>query len=246
MDKEDLRLFSTKELYRMAHDANGNSTLFKSVPIIKRRKVMDDNMHLMTGMTFKNGYPVLKPYIGTTDLTPIAYSAKSNHPCENDILHFFLDDYRFRDIVWYNLERTTYAISSYDYVLTPDLSLWRNLPTEFYNQKNIFRTRFVGAYWQICGFKVIPTASWGGLESFSYCFAGLPEESVIAVSAMGARKDQQAFDLWCYGVNRLIAEKGPIKLLVYGEEFDISEFNTPMQFLPTFISKTFRNGNKDK
>ena len=230
----------------MAHDAKGNSTLFKSVPIIKRRKVMDDNMHLMTGMTFKNGYPVLKPYIGITDLIPIAYSAKSNHPSENDILHFFLDDYRFRDAVWYNLERTTYAISAYDYVLTPDLSLWRNLPTEFFNQKNIFRTRFVGAYWQICGFKVIPTASWGGLESFSYCFAGLPEESVIAVSAMGARKDQQAFDLWCYGVNRLIAEKGPIKILVYGEEFDISEFNTPMQFLPTFISKTFRNGNKDK
>ena len=54
MDNEDLRLFSTKELYRMAHDAKGNSTLFKSVPIIKRRKVMDDNMHLITGMTFKN------------------------------------------------------------------------------------------------------------------------------------------------------------------------------------------------
>ena len=30
MDNEDLRLFSTKELYRMAHDAKGNSTLFKS------------------------------------------------------------------------------------------------------------------------------------------------------------------------------------------------------------------------
>lgn len=69
---------------------------------------------------------------------------------------------------------------------------------------------------------------------------------VIAVSAMGARKDQQAFDLWCYGINRLIAEKTPIRILIYGEEFDISGFDTPMQFLPTFISKTFRNGSKEK
>ena len=48
----DLRLFSTKELYRMAHDARGNSTLLKKIPPTKRRKVMDDNMHLMSGMKF--------------------------------------------------------------------------------------------------------------------------------------------------------------------------------------------------
>ena len=48
-----------------------------------------------------------------------------------------------------------------------DLSLWRDLPTDFYNRENVFRTRFVGAYWQICGYSVIPTASWGNLSSFS-------------------------------------------------------------------------------
>ena len=43
MDNEDLRLFSTKELYRMAHDAKGNSTLFKSVPIIRDIQLMASN-----------------------------------------------------------------------------------------------------------------------------------------------------------------------------------------------------------
>lgn len=242
MDIDDLSLFSKKELFRLAHDAKGNSTLLKFVPATRRRKIMDDNMHLMKGMEFKDGYPVLKPYNGTVQLTPVSYSERNDNPQEGAILHFFLDDYRFRDAVWYNLERTTYAISSYDYVFTPDLSLWRNLPTEHYNMKNIYRTRFVGAYWQRCGFNVIPTASWGGLQSFSYCFTGLPENSVIAVSAMGAKRDTVAFDLWCYGINRLITEKTPTLILIYGEEFDIPGITTPIRFLPTFVTKHFRNG----
>ena len=246
MDYFNYSLFSKKELFRMAHDAKGNSNLLNAIPSTKRRKLMDDNMHLMSGMTFENGYPVLDPYKGTIELRPIAYSNKSESPKKFDILHFFLDDYRFRDAVWYNLERTTYVISPYDYLFTTDLSLWCNLRTEFFNQMNIFRTRFIGAYWQMCGFNVIPTASWGGLESFSYCFMGLPEQSVIAVSAMGARKNNKAFDLWCYGIDRLINEKRPTQVLIYGEEFDIPGLKTPVHFLPTFISKHFRNGNEEK
>lgn len=241
MEEENLSLFSKKELWKMAHNARGKSYLLKSMPATKRRKIMDDNMHLMSGMEFKNNYPVLKPYNGSVQLTPVAYSDRGGNPREDEILHFFLDDYRFRNAVWYNLEYTTYAISPYRYVFTPDLSLWRNLQTEFFNMKNIFRTRFVGAYWQKCGFNVIPTASWGGLESFSYCFSGLPEESVIAVSGMGARKDQQSFDLWCYGIERLIIEKSPILLLIYGEEFEIEGIDVPVKFIPSFISKRFRN-----
>ncbi|MDE5811416.1 MAG: DUF4417 domain-containing protein [Muribaculaceae bacterium] len=236
-------LFSRKELFRLAHDANGNSLHIKSIPPVKRRKIMDDNMHLMEGMEFNNGFPVLKPYNGLLNLNPIAYSERSVCPKLNDVLHFFIDDYRFRDAVWYNLERTTCAISGYDYVFTPDLSLWCNLQTEFYNIKNIFRTRFVGAYWQLCGFNVIPTASWGGLESFSYCFAGLPEKSVIAVSAVGARKNCETFNLWLYGLKRLILEKTPSLILIYGEVCDISGLEAPIQFLPTFITKRFRNDN---
>lgn len=246
MDEEYLSLFSKKELWRMAHDARGNSYLLKTIPPIKRRKIMDDNMHLMNGMSFHNGYPMLKAYNGPTDFALVAFPDRNKVTVDNSIVHFFIDDYRFRDAMWYNLEHSAYSISKYDYVFTPDYSLWCNLPTEHYNQKNVYRTRFVGAYLTNCGFTVIPTASWGGLQSFSYCFEGLPEESVIAVSAMGARKDQQAFDLWSYGIGRLIIEKKPTLLLIYGEEFELSGINVPVKFLPTFVSKHFRNGKERK
>lgn len=239
-DTEIWSLFSKKELFRLAHDANGNSLLLKKIPYTKRKKLMDDNMHLMEGMRFHNGYPIIEPYIGSSDFSIVAFNERNKQEHTNSCLHFFLDDYRFRDAVWYNLERITYEISTFDYVFTPDFSLWKNLKTEFYNQKNLYRTRFVGAYWQLCGFNVIPTASWGGLESFAYCFEGLPENSIIAVSAMGARQNKAAYDLWCYGIRRLVLEKKPILILIYGEPFEVPETGTPYKFLPTFVSKHFR------
>ena len=230
----------------MSHDERGNSYYLKSLPEKKRRKIVDDNMHLIKGMEFRDGFPVIKPYNGLVDLIPVAYSEKSTHPKDNAVLHFFVDDFRFRDAVWFNLEYTTVSIAPFNYVFTPDLTLWRNLPTEYYNYKNIYRTRFVGAYWQMCGFNVIPTASWGGLESFSYCFNGLPEGSVIAVSAMGVKRDAECLKLWCYGVKRLIEEKNPSFLLIYGEEFEMPNISVPFKFLTAFVTKRFRNGNKRK
>lgn len=240
-EDEKWSLFSKKELFRLAHDARGNSNLLKLIPPVNRRKMMDDNMHLMKGMRFENGYPIINPYNGPTDFTLTAFIDRKKAATSYSCVHFFLDDYRFRDAVWYNLERTTYEISVFDFAFTPDLSLWKNLKTEHYNQKNLYRTRFIGAYWQLCGFDgVIPTASWGGLESFSYCFYGLPSNSIIAVSAMGARRDIASYNLWCYGIKRLVSEKQPTLILIYGEPFELPEIGTHYQFLPTFVTKHFR------
>ena len=145
-------------------------------------------------------------------------------------------------ICYGDLERTTFSISHFDYFFTPDFSLWRDLPTEYYNQQNTFRTRFVGLFWQLRGFKTIPTYSFGGLQSFSYCLEGLPSHSIIAVSGLSNRKDAQAYNVWCYGLRRLEEEKFPTLILVYGPEIDIPDLHTPVIFMKDFISKRFRHG----
>ena len=235
-------LFSTKELYIMEHNLKGKSRRFTNMPIQRKRKKIHENMHLMDGMTFTTNlrYPQIAPYTGYTDFTTVSYSERNKHDGKNEALHFFLDDYRFRDAVWYNLEFTTYSISRFDFVYTPDLSLWRDLPTDFYNRENIFRTRFIGAYWQKCGYNVIPTASWGDLSSFSYCFDGLPMYSVIAVSGMGNRKSEDAFNRWCYGLRRLEDAKQPVLIIIYGEEVEVQGLHTPLKFVPCFIQEKLR------
>jgi hypothetical protein len=236
-------LFSTKEMYIMEHTLKGKSRRFANMPLKQKRKKMYDNMHLIDGMTFTTTglrCPQLAAYTGSTDFITVSYQERKKHDGKNEALHFFLDDYRFRDAVWCNLEYMTYSISRFDYVYTPDLSLWRDLPTDFYNRGNIYRTRFIGAYWQKCGYNVIPTASWGDLSSFSYCFDGLPTYSVIAVSGMGNRKSEEAFNRWCYGLRRLEEAKAPVLIIIYGEEVEVQGLHTPLKFVPCFIQEKLR------
>ena len=233
-------LFSKKDIYMMEHTNTGRSRRLGHMPKHQRKKMIHENMHLMSGMTFTNGlrYPQMSAYDGPIDFISVSYQDRNKHDGKNEALHFFLDDYRFRDAVWCNLENTTYSIRKFDYVYTPDLSLWRDLPTDFYNRENIYRTRFIGAYWQQCGYNVIPTASWGDLSSFSYCFEGLPTHSVIAVSGMGNRRSVDAFNRWCYGLRRLEEAKKPILIIVYGEVVDVQGLHTPLKFIPCFIQQT--------
>ena len=230
----------------MEHDQRGHSRKFDAIPKYQRRKRIYNNMHLMEGMTFtnKNGFPQLSPYTGSTDFEVVSYIDRKKHSGKNQAVHFFLDDYKFRDPVWNNLEFSTYTLNKFDYCFTPDLSVWVDLPTDFYNKENLYRTRFVGAYWQLCGYNVIPTASWGNMDSFSYCFEGLPNNSIIAVSGMGHHTSKGAEFLWHYALKELERQKNPTMILIYGEEETIPNLSTPLQFIQCFISKRFRNGTK--
>lgn len=235
-------LFSRKDMYIAEHMPTGTNTVTAAIPKRLKRKMIYDNMHLMRDMEFTstNHFPQMMGYNGTTDLTYVPYNLRNKFDGTNQAVHFFLHDYMFRDAVWCNLERTTYSLSKFSVLLTPDLSLWKDLPTDYYNRQNIFRTRFIGAYWQKCGYSVIATASWGDLASFGYCFEGLPPESIIAVSGMGSRKSASAFNLWCYGLRRLEEAKRPSLILVYGQPVDIPDLQTPVQFIPDFISTRLR------
>lgn len=226
----------------MDHNSQGRHRKLAMLPVRQRRKKIHENMHLMEGMTFTQylHYPQMDPYTGSTDFVTVSYKDRAKHDGKNEALHFFLNDSEFRDAVWCNLEYTTYSISKFDYCYTPDLSLWWDVPTDFYNRENVFRTRFIGAYWQLCGYKVIPTASWGDLESFAYCFEGLPMNSVIAVSGMGNKKSTNAFNRWCYGLRRLEEAKAPILIIVYGEEVDVQGLHTELKFVPCFIQERLR------
>lgn len=235
-------LFSIKELYIMEHTASGQSLKIAQIPKRYKRKQIYENMHLLEGMTFTAGlrYPQMTAITEIPDFTCVAYTERNKYEGKNQAVHFFQDDYRFRGAVWCDLERITYSLRKFDYYFTPDLSLWKDLPTDFYNLQNTYRTRFIGAYWQKCGYNVIPTASWGGLNSFAYCFEGLPSNSIIAVSGMGNMASEDAYNRWCYGLRRLEESKHPISILVYGQELDIPDLHTPVKFIPDFITTKLR------
>lgn len=239
---EDCFLFSKKEMYLMEHNKRGRSVALARMPRLTRQKKIYENMHLMDGITFvgEKLFPQMQPYTGDVDFEVVSYIDRNAHDGKNEALHFFLDDYRFRYAVWDNLERTTQSVAKFDYLFTPDLSMWVDLPTEFFNLLSVFRTRYIGAYWQRCGFSVIPTVSWGNANSFSYAFEGLPQHSVLAVCGVGNKHCEARLELWKYAIRRIEEDLSPIMIIVFGEYVEVSGIHTPMKFIPDFISTHFR------
>lgn len=242
MLKEELFLFPKKEIYLLDHDKRGRSIELARMPKLARQKRFYENMHLMSGLTFvgKNLFPQMQPYTGDVNFDLVPFVERNKHSGKNEALHFFLDDYRFRNAVWENLEKTTHAIAKFDYVFTPDYSMWVDVPTDFFNKINVFRTRYIGAYWQRCGFNVIPTVSWGDANSISYAFDGLPQHSVLAVCGVGNKRCRASMELWKYAIRCIEQSLSPIMIIVYGEQVEISGIHTPLKFFPDFISTHFR------
>lgn len=135
-------------------------------------------------------------------------------------IHFYLDDYQFERI-WANPEKYVDVLAQYDCILSPDFSLYLNMPMPM-KIWNTYRSRFIGAYYQSKGIKVIPTISWAEKETFSFCFEGIPENSIVSVSTIGVKENADALDVWVEGMEKMIEKIKPSKILVYGGQLDFN------------------------
>ena len=99
-------------------------------------------------------------------------------------IHFYVDDYKFERI-WKKPEEYLDVLRQYECVLSPDFSLYLDMPMPM-KIWNTYRSRQIGQFWQKQGIKVIPTLSWAEKETFEFCFKGIPKNSIVSVSTMGA------------------------------------------------------------
>ncbi|MBR6693694.1 MAG: DUF4417 domain-containing protein [Clostridia bacterium] len=133
---------------------------------------------------------------------------------ENQIVHFFLDDYKF-EVMWNDPLPRVERLIKCKAVLSPNFSVYTEMPIAL-KIFNTFRSRWCGAFLQSCGIKVIPTLAWGGPETFWFCFDGIEQGSVVAVSTVGVRTEK---DLFMQGYNEMIRRIKPSKILCYGQAF---------------------------
>lgn len=133
-------------------------------------------------------------------------------------IHFYIDDYQF-ERVWNCPDNYVDVLSQYDCVFSPDFSLYTDMPMAM-KVWNVFRSRLIGQYYQRCGMKVIPTISWCEKETFDFCFDGIPEGSIVSVSTIGVKRDENAFKIWTDGMDEMIRRIKPKAILVYGGKVD--------------------------
>ena len=129
-------------------------------------------------------------------------------------VHFFLDDYRF-EAAWNDPPGTIARLAHADAVLTPDFSLWREMPFAVRIWQT-YRRHWMGAYWQSRGLRVIPTVEWTHPVD-DWMFDGLPRDSVLAVQAFATlARDDLAMATFVEGWERIEA-LSPRCVLVYGQ-----------------------------
>ena len=193
------------------------------------------NLRMTFPSSNENDIPDLQP----TDYVPTTLAAWNMHRHRDyaaqfgGALHFFLDDYRF-ETVWTSPERLLPRVLAVGASLTPDFSLWRDMPRAA-QVWNVYRKHWCGAYWQSQGAQVIPTACWGTPDTFDFCFDGIPENSVVAMSPIGQRSDEISKSLFRSGLKELIRRTQPKLLLTYGRLRHCDDIDLPeVKEYPTF------------
>lgn len=152
-------------------------------------------------------------------------------------VHFFLDDYKF-EALWKDPLPRLSKLAQYKGVLSPQFSAYIEMPYPL-QLYNTFRSRWVGAWLQHHGLRVIPTVYWGLPQTYWYCFDGVVEGSVVAVSMIGVRREQ---DFFMQGYLEMVKRLGPRAVICYGEPFPEMEGTRMPRVIPVDYAATNRLG----
>lgn len=215
----------------------------------QKRILRYENLHLSTDMDFsEHGFPIIAPYNGPIPLpcNIYPYNERKGKSGIGQGLHFFVSDYSFAQSLWYDLYQKTISLRRFDLLFAPDYSFYVNPDYSFISAQGIYRNRFITAYWQKCKLNVVPVASHGSVDTFSWCYEGLPERSIIAVGNETVHlTDHASVTLWQWSVRELEAQKRPTLILVYGKRIEIPGIKTPVKYINGYIYNHFRNGKRD-
>lgn len=151
-------------------------------------------------------------------------------------VHFFVDDYQFERL-WNSPDRYLDKLQEYDCVLTPDFSLYTEMPIAM-KIWNVFRSRLIGQWLQDNGCIVIPTISWCEEETFEFCFDGLEIGGTVAVSTIGVKKD--SMDIWTKGMDEMIKRLKPKTILVYGGKVEYDYKNIKVVYFENKVTERMR------
>ncbi len=129
-------------------------------------------------------------------------------------VHFFVDDYRF-EAIYRNPEKSWLKFSQYRFILTPDYSLYADMPM-WRQIESIGKSRWCGAWWQKRGMLVIPTVSWSNYLSYEFCFDGIEEYSCVAIGMIGCKGNRIGF---MHGYDAMLERIQPEAIICFGTPF---------------------------
>lgn len=192
-----------------------------------------DNVKYFDRVDFVGKYkiPLIKKEEIKLNENTVSFNNRTQKNCV--ALHFFIDDYQFERI-WNNPERYIDMFKEYEYICSPDYSLYLDFPKAL-QIYNTFKKQFLGAFYQSHGIKVVPTVSWSDSSSYSWCFEGIVKGSCVACSSVGCMRDKEAKQIFVEGFKAMIQYLDPCKILMVGKlPEELKEYEDICVFVKTF------------
>lgn len=136
----------------------------------------------------------------------------------NSFVCFYLDDYKFDGSrgIWKDSKHVLLVLKHFAGIITPDFSTYQDFPDPI-KRYNTYRMRAFGYWLGKNEVSVINNVRWGTKETWSYCWDGIPKNSIVAIGTIGGsprkRVDRQRFEEGLYEMVRVLK---PHTIIVYG------------------------------
>ena len=171
---------------------------------------------LVRGARFSPFYefPLLNPvYFKPNQAIPFekAYRAVN---CKQWV-HFYTHDHQF-ERVWNNPERYLPMLRRFEGVITPDFSLYREMPLAM-QIWNTYRNRAIAFWLQREGIAIVPNVRWGDERTYDFAFEGLPQGGAVAVSAHGTLRHKVDREYFKKGLAKMVERLQPDTIITYSQ-----------------------------
>lgn len=155
-----------------------------------------------------------------TDLIGFKYTLQSSEEDYKLGVHFYTDDYQF-ERVWNQPEKYVSLLRKFDCIISPDFSIYTDMPIPMMIW-NTYRNRWLGAYFQSMGIKVIPNVNYAYENTYQFAFEGIPKGSIIARSTTSLTHAEEQQKMFRDGMEECIRRIEPSKILIYGGNIDFN------------------------
>ena len=211
-----------KENFEIDNDALQEKSEYEKEKLLKKLKLVRNEFKTVG----KYDMPLIKKQNIDIDKIDLwCYTKTKLNDIENrdKTIHFFTYDWLFEN-VFEKPEMVMEKLSQYYAILSPEFSLYWDMPKTL-QLYSTFKNRWCGAYFQKHGLRVIPTVCCAGNDSYDFCFDGIEEGSVVAVSTY-CRKDYKNEFMESY--NKMLEIIKPSGIICYGVPFDEMTGNIKM------------------
>lgn len=157
------------------------------------------------------------PIIKTSQLLPEKLTLFSQALSTNDHnqwVAFYEYDYKFVRL-WRNPRQYLGLLKKFKGVITPDFSLYRNMPLVM-QKWSTYQGKALGHWLHQQGIEVIPNVRFADERSFDFCFNGVESNSTVAIGTHGCLRVPRERQFFVQGLSEMISRLSPKVIVVYG------------------------------